>query len=254
MTKHDTQPVSAADPVLALVLLTRLPLPRMSDAHFARQARAVWAYPLAGLAVGGLGWIAASVALGLGLSPASAAGLWLAATMLATGAMHEDGLADTADGLWGGTTAERRLEIMKDSRIGTYGVLALILSVLLRWSALTTLAATGAIGAALTAAIWSRALMPLLMAGLPNARGSGLSQSVGRPPASAWGIGLLLAAALGLPTAGGAFFPAAIVAASAALLVAAVARARIGGQTGDVLGSSQQLAEIACLLALAALA
>ncbi|MCV2889489.1 adenosylcobinamide-GDP ribazoletransferase [Ruegeria aquimaris] len=252
MRKNDITGISPWDPLLALVLLTRLPLPRLPDSVFARQAAAIWAFPLAGLAVGALicvtGWLAQAV----GLSAWIAAGLMLAVSVMVTGAMHEDGLADTADGLWGGFTAERRLEIMKDSHIGTYGVLALILSQLLRLSALAALVSAGALWSLLAAAIWSRALMPVVMTALPNARGAGLSQSVGRPAPQAVGLGLALAAALVVAVMGAAGLGPALLSAVAVLGLGALAKAKIGGQTGDILGASQQLAEIVFLLALAA--
>ncbi|MFT7596440.1 MAG: adenosylcobinamide-GDP ribazoletransferase, partial [Paracoccaceae bacterium] len=139
MPENDKPPFAVSDVAVAFVLLTRLPLPTLPDHAFARQAHAAWAFPLVGLVVallaGGMGW----AALRLGLPASIAAGLVLGAQIMLTGAMHEDGLADTADGLWGGFNADRRLEIMKDSAIGTYGVLALILSLGLRWAALTLL-------------------------------------------------------------------------------------------------------------------
>lgn len=252
MRKNDIADISPRDPMLALVLLTRLPLPTLPEAAFARQAEAVWAFPLAGLAVGALAWVTGALALASGLAPVAVAGLMLVVLVMTTGAMHEDGLADTADGLWGGFTAERRLEIMKDSHIGTYGVLALILSQGLRLAALSALVAGGALGAAVAAAVWSRALMPVLMAALPNARGTGLSQSVGRPAPQAVTLGLGLAAVLALLLAGWAVLIPALLAVLAVLGLAALARAKIGGQTGDILGAAQQLAEITCLLALSA--
>ncbi|WP_246043972.1 adenosylcobinamide-GDP ribazoletransferase [Ruegeria sediminis] len=252
MTKSDKKPFSLWDIPLALVLLTRLPLPRLPDAVFTRQAQAAWAFPLAGLAVGllacGVGWIG----LAADLSPWICAGLVLATMTFATGAMHEDGLADTADGFWGGFTPERRLEIMKDSHIGTYGVLALVLSQLLRFSAIAALIAGGAFWILPAAAIWSRALMPVMMAALPNARGAGLSHRVGAPPASACMAGLALALALILVVAGTSVMIPALFATLAAAVLAAIAKAKIGGQTGDILGATQQAAEIGFLLALSA--
>ncbi len=109
----------------------------------ARGALAAWAYPLVGVVVGGLGAVTGALALWLGLPAPLAAGLVLLAMIAVTGALHEDGLADTADGFWGGWDRARRLEIMKDSQIGSYGVIALILSLGLRWSALGVLIAHG---------------------------------------------------------------------------------------------------------------
>ncbi|MCE8546779.1 adenosylcobinamide-GDP ribazoletransferase [Ruegeria pomeroyi] len=252
MRKNDIAAISSRDPLLALVLLTRLPLPALPEPAFARQAAAVWAFPLAGLVVGGLAWVTGALALAAGLAPVAVAGLMLVVLVMTTGAMHEDGLADTADGLWGGFTPERRLEIMKDSHIGTYGVLALILSQGLRLAALAALVAGGAFGAVVAAAVWSRALMPVLMRVLPNARGAGLSQSVGRPAPQAVVIGLGLAMGLALLLAGWTVLIPALLAALAVTGLAVLARAKIGGQTGDILGAAQQLAEITCLLALSA--
>ncbi|GGH30371.1 cobalamin-5'-phosphate synthase [Cribrihabitans marinus] len=253
MKKNDKSPVSAWDVPLALVLLTRLPLPHLPEAVFSRQARAVWAYPLAGAVVGGLAVLFGWAGLALGLSAGPAAGIVLAAGILLTGAMHEDGLADSADGLWGGNDPGRRLEIMRDSRIGTYGVLALVLSALLRWTALTALLASAGLWALPAAALWSRALMPVLMGALPNARGAGLSQSVGRPGLAPVAGGLLLGVVLGFLLGGAGFAAPALLAALAALCVAALARARIGGQTGDILGAAQQVAETAFLLTASAM-
>ncbi len=253
MTKSDTRLVTAKDIPLALVLLTRLPLPDLPPSALSRQARAAWAYPLAGLAVAlpacTLGW----VLTGLGLPPVIAAGAMLALQILLTGAMHEDGLADVADGFWGGYSAERRLEIMKDSQVGTYGVLALILSLGLRWAALHVLVAQQEFGLVIAAAILSRGLMVPVMAALPHARATGLSRDVGRPARPTAALGLVIAILLGLGLGGGAFWPAAFLSALAVAALAVIARAKIGGQTGDVLGSSQQVAEIVFLSTVTAL-
>ena len=238
------------DILLALVLLTRLPLPRLPDSAFARQAKAAWAYPLAGLAVALPACVLGALALAAGLPAGPAAGLVMTVQVLLTGAMHEDGLADVADGFWGGFTRERRLEIMKDSRIGAYGVLALVLILILRWSALTALIGAGGIWALAGVAALSRAPMAVLMARMPNARQTGLSQSVGRPAVGAALAAAVLGAACALLFAGAAGFAAIAATALAAAGMAAVARGKIGGQTGDVLGATQQLGETAALLAL----
>ncbi|KUJ85756.1 cobalamin synthase [Ruegeria marisrubri] len=252
MTKNDTKPFSLWDIPLALVLLTRLPLPRLPDGTFARQARAAWAFPLAGLAVATVACVVGWLGLQAGIPTWACAALVVATLIATTGAMHEDGLADTVDGFWGGFTPERRLEIMKDSHIGTYGVLALILSQMLRISAIGALAAAGALWVVLAAAIWSRALMPVTMAALPNPRGSGLSHRVGTPDVTTCAAGLALALVLVALLAGTAGAVSALFAALAAICLGAVAKAKIGGQTGDVLGATQQVGEITFLLALAA--
>lgn len=237
------------------VLLTRAPLPRLPERALSRGAAAAWGWPLIGA---GLGLWAAAVgglALWLGLPPVLAAGLALAAQVAATGALHEDGLADCADGLWGGGTPARRLEIMRDSRLGSYGALALVFGLGLRWAALAALFTAGwAAGAAalLAAGALSRAVMPALMAALPPARADGLSRAAGRPGRGTVALGGALAVLLAWAALGA--FPFAAVTSCLALALAwgAAARAKLGGQTGDVLGAGQQLAEIAVLLALAA--
>ncbi len=252
VTKNDTVPFSAWDIPLALVLLTRLPLPRLPDQAFDRQSRAAWAYPIAGLVVGALACGVAWIAIWAQLPAFAIAALLVAVLIITTGAMHEDGLADTADGLWGGFTTERRLEIMKDSHIGTYGVLALLFAQLLRIAAVMALIGTGLLTGVLTACVFSRAMMPALMRALPNARKSGLSHSVGAPPLSAVLSGIGLAIFLSLLLLGGSAIVPMLCALIAAAIVARTAKIKIGGQTGDILGATQQISEITFLLALTA--
>lgn len=247
MRKNDMQ---AKDVTLALVLLTRLPLPHLPAAAFQRQVQAVWAYPLAGLAVALPAAALAAAALAMDLPAAVAAGLALAVQVMLTGAMHEDGLADTADGLWGGLDRTRRLEIMKDSRIGAYGVIALILGFGLRWSALAAVIGAAGVWPLLALAMLSRAVMPALMAALPHARDGGLSQSVGRPRALPCLVAVLLALLLSLPLAGAPAIAALLAMAAGAAGLGWLARVKIGGQTGDILGAAQQIAELAGLLVL----
>lgn len=230
----------------ALRLLTRLPLPASQQIP---GAPAAWAWPVAGVVVGALAALVAWLALPLGAGVAAA--LVLGVQAMVTGAMHEDGLADTADGLWGGWDKARRLAIMKDSHIGTYGVMALLVVGLLRWSALAALIGAGQIWALVVVAALSRAPMAVLLAMLPNARGAGLSQSVGRVPRSAAGLAALIGAGFAL-TLGWAGLAALIGVIAVVALLVAVAKAKIGGQTGDILGASQQLAEATALCLIAA--
>jgi len=250
MRKND---ISLIDIPLALVLLTRLPIPRLSATTFQRQAQSVWAFPLAGAAVSLLACALAWTALMLGLTPGLAAGVFIAVQIVSTGAMHEDGLADCADGFWGGYETGRRLEIMKDSQIGTYGVLSIVVVLGVRWQAVALLLMAQNLWSLLALAMLSRAFMPFLMRLLPNARKSGLSQSVGRPGLLAVVAGLGLALLLSLPLLGVTGFGVAMVMAVAALALAFLAKRKIGGQTGDVLGACQQLCELAGLLYLVAL-
>lgn len=249
-------PVGARDPLVAASLLSRIPVPIDPQAAAGRMAAAVWAYPLVGAVLGAL---AGGVLAGLsaaGLPSGLAAAAALTAGALATGAMHEDGLADCADGIGGGWSRERRLEIMKDSRVGAYGVLALILSSLARWSALAALAgeSPGATIAALAACgACSRAPLGAIMRWVPNARaGPGLSASVGRPPVASAGLALSLGLVIPAVLHGWLGLAAALAALPAAGLMALFAWRKLGGQTGDVLGAAQVLGEIAALTALLA--
>ncbi|WP_227271634.1 adenosylcobinamide-GDP ribazoletransferase [Roseobacter weihaiensis] len=244
--KTDTWPRFVTDIVIACLLLTRLPMPHLPNSAFDVSARAVWAYPIAGALVGSIACLAGGLALMAGLQSTVAAVLVVGLLVLSTGAMHEDGLADTADGFWGGFTVQRRLEIMKDSQIGTYGTLALILALGLRWSCYAALIPSG-LGPVIAAAALSRAIMPVLMLGLPNARQSGVSHGVGQPslPAVLGGLGLAVSGSLIL--AGPPALAASVIAGATGLGMGALARHKIGGQTGDVLGATQQLTEISVL-------
>lgn len=248
MREPDPRRPAPVDVGVALALLTRLPI-TLEPARFDRSAMAVWAYPVAGLILAALAGGAGMIGLWLGLPGAMAAGLSLLCMIMLTGGMHEDGLADSADGLWGGWDRARRLEIMKDSHIGSYGVIALILSLGARWGALTLLWQEGAaIAAMIAAAALSRGAMPALMAGLPHARADGLSRSVGRPDARMVTLAAALAVATALFSLGLVGMIAAILATvGLASAVAAIASRKISGQTGDILGASQQTCEIAVL-------
>ena len=238
------------DVLSAAALLSRLPLPN----HRGTGAASAWAWPVVGAVLGALAAALAAAALWLGITPGVTAALILALSAMLTGGLHEDGLSDTADGLYGGWTRERRLEIMKDSRVGSYGVLALVLVTLARWSALTALLVHGAHWEALVATgALSRAPMALVMALLPNARGSGLSHATGQPSPATALIAFALAAGLAVALTGWTAAIALIFATLAVTLwLAVTALRRIGGQTGDILGATQQLAEVACLTVLAA--
>lgn len=250
MAENDTALFRARDVAQALTLLSRLPM--RTVAHD-RGARAAWAYPLAGMVIGGLAALGGAVAHGMGLPAPLAAVVALGVSVISTGAIHEDGLADAADGLWGGWTVDRRLEIMKDSHVGTYGVIAIFLSLGARWSALWLLFAQGPMTAALAlvaSAALSRAVMPCLMAALPHARATGLSHSQGRPSPATAALGLGVGCGIAVLLTGGAGLGAAIWALLAAAAAARIAQVKIGGQTGDILGATQQMAEIAVLFSL----
>lgn len=238
------------DTALALSLLTRLPI-KLSESAYQHTAQAVWAYPLVGLVTGIIACFTVWLAHMLGLPLWAGAVFGVASGILVTGAMHEDGLADCADGFWGGWDPAMRLKIMQDSQIGTYGVLALIVMQGLRFGAILEILRWDNWALALIAVhVASRALMPMVMHTLPHARETGLSKSVGVISLASTGIaagigGLALLLVFGT----GGVIPALIV-----LLITfgviRLARVKIGGQTGDVCGASQQVAEITLLLAL----
>ena len=253
MPQNDSPLARPGDIVAGFVLLTRLPV-RAYETALARGAAAAWAWPVVGAVLGGIAGLAALVVMALGLPAPLAAGLCLGLMTMMTGAMHEDGLSDTVDGLWGGRTRERRLEIMKDSHIGSYGVIARILSLGLRWLALSTLFAAGlALPVLIAAGALSRAAMPALMHALPPARDGGLSRSVGRVPFDTAVLAAAVATVLALLALGLVALPLVLAVTAAAWGIGALARAKIGGQTGDILGAAQQMAEVSLLLVLASL-
>nr|WP_295464357.1 adenosylcobinamide-GDP ribazoletransferase [Mesorhizobium sp.] len=239
-----------ADVVACVGFYTRIPVPRSVPLP-ASFAAAQWAAPLAGLIVGLAGALAMCAALWLGLPATVAAVIALAATMLVTGALHEDGAADVGDGLGGGSTRERKLEIMRDSRVGAYGVCVLGVSLLARWSALAALAAAGGwmVAIALIAAhAAARAPIPAFMAIVAPARLDGLSAGAGRPGQET-SIAALVLGALVLLLGGPAFaLASAVVLALWFLALRRLAERQIGGQTGDVLGALEQGGEALILM------
>ena len=239
-----------ADLRIAASFVTILPVASSKPAGDGAIARATWALPVAGLLVGLAGALIYKISIRFGLTPSLAALLVLATTALITGALHEDGLADTADGLGGGRTRERKLEIMRDSRIGTYGTCALILSFGLRWSALAAIANPWAVTLALCAAhTAARAGVPAFMSLVAPARPDGLSASAGSPPgrsiAIAFAVGTL---ALALALGPGKALVGLVLLSLAGLMLARLAIRQIGGQTGDILGAFEQTGEILILL------
>lgn len=251
MDNSDTRIFCVDDIWMAFGLLTRLPLPERQWNDTRDASMAAWAYPVVGLILaliaGGTGFVLLALGVPTGVAAAFILGLF---TVL-TGAMHEDGLADAADGLWGGHVVAQRLAIMKDSHIGAYGVLALVTSFALRWSALTALISAGWLWAPLMAiAPLSRAAMAWVMYALPNARADGLSHMTGRPGRTGTLMAAGIAALCGFAGIGPAALGTLMVAAITAAMCMAIARAKIGGQTGDILGATQQMTEIALLTSL----
>jgi adenosylcobinamide-GDP ribazoletransferase len=238
--------------VLAFGLLTRLPMPRLIIHRYVPLPDYLWAFPIVGFVVGhvaALTYLLAREEVALGTSLATL--LALAASILVTGALHEDGLADFADGVGGGRTRERKLEIMRDSSIGTYGAVALILVLAVRWSALASItdlhAAAGVLVLSHTSA---RGLLAVIPEYWRPARADGISASAGKGnlTSSAVAIGLTIAVAL-LLDAGPVALASVLAAAGGIVAVAAVASRYLGGYTGDVFGAAEQIAETLALLA-----
>ena len=248
------------DMARACVFLTRLPIrwptaaPGEPDG-MAALARALRCAPLVGALVGAAGATVLALAGMLGLPPLAAAGLALAATFAITGGLHEDGLADVADGFGGGQDTARKLAIMRDSYVGSYGVAAIVLSLLLRAGALTALAAVpGGALALIGAHALGRAAMLPVMRGLPPARADGLGHGAGRPTRAAVGTALGLGAGVALLTLGPlAGLVGLLVGALLTGVVARLAVRQVRGYTGDVLGAVEQTVETAVLLTAASL-
>ncbi|NQV57652.1 MAG: adenosylcobinamide-GDP ribazoletransferase [Rhodospirillales bacterium] len=243
---------------LGFSFLTRLPVPGSWGTDEAAGkfslAQASRFFGIVGLVVGIIGAAVLLLGAWAGLPHLAASILALGAIALVTGGLHEDGLADTADGIGGASSRERRLEIMSDSRIGTYGVLALIFVIGLKAAALSSM--TSASEAAITlfaAAAASRGFLPLFMHYLPAAKADGMSSAAGKPEFNHAGLSaaivvVALFIAFGFWLSLGALIAAAIVSG----VLAMWALRALGGQTGDVLGAIQQVIEVTLILAVSA--
>ena len=241
---------------VALQFLTRVPAPRWVGFEPAWLNQSARHFPAVGLCVG----TASASVLTLGhtlFGPAVGVGLAMAASVLITGAFHEDGFADTCDALGGTVSRERALEIMKDSRIGAYGAIGLVLMLGLKAAALVSLPLVAAVPALLLAHTASRAAAVLLIRLLPYA--GDLEHAKAKPMAQRVEVsGVLVAAGwVALVTAALAWHAPQQAPALLAGLVLAVAgtawcarrlRRRLGGYTGDTLGATQQITELLVLL------
>jgi adenosylcobinamide-GDP ribazoletransferase len=243
-----------ADLKICIQLLTRLPVYISDTQEGFSISGASRLFPIVGAIVG----IIAAAVLWVGswfTFPSAILALLALLTMtLVTGALHEDGLADTFDGLGGGLTREQKLSIMRDSQIGSYGVMALLFSFGLRWAALTEITEQGfdvVLMSLIATAAASRAALPAVMHFIPVAREDGLSVGAGKPSfdraitALLIGVGFLLFL-LGFRTCIVAIGLSALVAGMFVYFVAM----RLGGQTGDVLGATQQITETTIFLAI----
>ncbi len=235
----------------AVQFLTRVPVRRATAADTA--AVVIW-FPVVGALIGALsGGIVAGLTHLVPSSVAAAVGVLVG--VLVTGAFHEDGLADTADAVAGGATRERRFEILKDPRHGTYGVAALCGSIVLRVVAVATLGPAAAFAGLVAAHALARGAAVAAMAAVPVARPDGLgadyARSVGRGRAGAAG---LLAVAIAALATGWWIGPLAVAAVVGAAAVAMLARRAFGGVTGDILGAIEQVVEMLVLIVVSGLA
>jgi adenosylcobinamide-GDP ribazoletransferase len=238
---------------LAIGLLTRLPVPHPASVAPDGMARAQRAFPLVGALIGlAVGLIDRGL-LGIGIPALAAAALALGASAALTGALHEDGLADVGDGFGGGRDRAAKLSIMRDSRLGTYGAIVLLVGFSATLSALASLPVASIVPALVVAHTLARAAIPVLAANMPFARDDGLGKSAGRPDMASAATAIVIAVVLALVCLPAkAALLAVVVTVAGAAAMAALAWRQIGGVTGDVFGAVEQVVETAVLVMLAA--
>ncbi|MCC5957922.1 MAG: adenosylcobinamide-GDP ribazoletransferase [Rhodobacteraceae bacterium] len=247
----------AAEYALALQFLSRLPVGRTARYSPERWAHIPRWFGLVGLVLGlvaaALLWAGAQV-----LPQPVAVVLTLGAMMLMTGALHEDGLADAADGMGGGRTPDRALEIMRDSRIGSYGVLAVIMAVMLQAACLALMPLSWAMGALVLAHVFSRSVMALALGQGRYLRARGAGTGLDRPLGSAGLVvisgAVLCAMAIGLMLAVPplAMVLAIVISGGTAAFWLHITRRKLAGDTGDTLGAAQVIAATACMIGVVA--
>ena len=243
-------PVVAAM-LAAGIFLTRLPLPLNGTLTSELFGRSMGWFPLIGAVLGLGAGLAFGVLCGFGVPSLVGAVVVVALMVVTTGGLHEDGLADVADGLGGGKDRDSKLEIMRDSRVGSYGVLALVLSVAVRVAAIAALPSTwAAIKVLVVAGAMSRAAMVGQSHWQPPARSDGLSATLGGPAPGATVLALAIALGLGFLLIGTKAALVMMVVAAATWGLIRLAYHHVGGQTGDLLGATQQLIEILVLVML----
>lgn len=229
-----------------LGFFTRLPV-RPTDQPL---AEAVALFSVIGALIGLAATAVYVLGLWIGLSGLMSAILAVAATAVLTGALHDDGLADFADMLGVRGDRARKLAVMRDSTIGTYGTLALVFVNLMKVAALADLAIPGQVASALIAAhALGRGVLPFVMRSYPLARSNGLAVHAGKPPLKGTYVSIALAALIaGLVGGPSVALVATIAAFVVAFLVAQTAHRQLGGYTGDVLGAAEQLVEVTVIL------
>jgi adenosylcobinamide-GDP ribazoletransferase len=237
---------------IAVGFLTRLPMPH-PDGATANFARAYRMFPVVGALIGAAIGLFCLALRQVGVPDLVAAALALGAGALLTGALHEDGLADVADGFGGGRDIEAKLAIMRDSRLGTYGAMALLVSFATRLAALAAIPDGYVVPSLIAAHALARGVLPAMALNLPYARQDGLARNGGQPDPTAAAIAGALAFVIALASLSWTHaLWAAVAAGISGFVVARLALRQIGGQTGDVLGGAEQVAETAILVLLAA--
>ena len=256
---------------LAVSFLTRLPIARdrngsdtygnlRDDADMVPDlASTMGIFPLVGFGIGGVGALVLGLLSWIGVPVAVAVTLAIGLVIWFTGALHEDGLSDIADGFGGGDDQNRKLEIMRDSRLGAYGTVSLAVVIVTKIAALATIATNDigtAAGVLIAATVWSRALIAPTMRWLEPARDDGLGANAGKPSEGETLKGLALAILLALlvliAPAGWGVITVLIAGALGAIVVGLIALRQIGGYTGDVLGACVIVSETSALVAASA--
>jgi len=238
---------------MAAMILTRVPM-HIDYPNDRKIAMSYWAFPLVGILVAGISAIPGVILLLAGVPPLAVGAVMLAVAALITGGMHEDGLADIADSL-GGYDQASRLQIMRDSRIGAFGVIALVLILVIQLACLAELATQGVnvlIGAWLAAAVLSRAMMALQAWSYPPPDQTGLAHSVGSPDQNTMLIALGLGLGLAILLSGSLMvFLAAGFAVLTTFLIGAAFNWHLGGINGDGLGATQMLSSAVIFMVMA---
>ncbi len=246
-----------ADTLSALAFFSRIPVRPAPTSFDLRRTAGAW--PVAGLLVALAPALLFLLARFFWIAPTVAAIIALAAMAVLTGGMHEDGLADTADGFGGGATRERKLELMHDSRLGTFGALALGLALLLKAAALGAIGGPpwrGALAILCVAAI-SRALALWHWSATMPARQDGMAASAGRPDSETLAVAALVGVIAAVPLLlvfKAAALLALLLAAVAVRLFTRLSEKQIGGHTGDTIGAAQQIGEALLFAGLSAAA
>ena len=248
MSKIDKSIFNIKNIVRAISLTTRIPVNPDFINHTDSKTDTSWAYPIVGIILAIPISILGYILLTLGFDSGVISAVLIITLIFLTGAMHEDGLADTSDGFWGGWNGDARLEIMKDSRIGAYGVIALIFSFLLKWYCLKLITDENFLfTAVIVSCTLSRSLMTFYMWATPNAKDSGLSFDAGNPEdisaitASLIGI-IITLLFMGLT---GVFLL--LLSFSIVWLLRLLSLKKINGRTGDTIGAVQQISDITIL-------